>query len=296
MSDSRKIDVGRLAAGAVLAATFGWAYWPTLVGLVSAWNREPDYSHGYLVVPVALVILWVRREKYPGASSRLAWAGLALVALSVGVRMLGARYYIDAIDGWSIIFWVAGAAWFLGGAPVCRWCLPSILFLWFMVPLPFRVEHAFSRPLQYAATQISCWILQCLGLPAFAENNSLFLNERIDIGAACAGLRIFMGIVAVAFAYMVLVRRAWWEKVLLVVSIVPVAVAANVARVVVTVLMYQGISDSDWRLRVHDWAGYAMIPLALALFALVSWYVGRLVQTVEVADVGDMVRHQRARV
>src|SRR5258705_382943 len=44
---------------AVLVA-FGWAFEPTLVWLYKIWIREPDYTHGFLVVPIVLVILWHR--------------------------------------------------------------------------------------------------------------------------------------------------------------------------------------------------------------------------------------------
>jgi exosortase len=278
---------------AMLAGAFAWAYWPALVAMVSVWNREPDYSHGFFVVPLAVFILWMRRDRFPKVSERLAWAGLGLIALSIGVRMLGAHYYLDAADGWSILLWVAGAVWFIGGWRVFQWSLPAVLFLWFMVPLPFRMEHALSRPLQHVATSVSSWILQSLGQPALSEGNIILLGDlRMEVEQACSGLRIFVGIVALAFVYVVLVRRAWWEKALLLASILPVALAANVTRIVVTSLLIQEIGGVRAHELIHQYAGYLMIPYAAALFALVLWYLGALVQTVKVADVGDMARRQ----
>ena len=99
------------------------------------------------------------------------------------------------------------------------WSLPSIAFLWFMVPLPFRVERWLSLPLQGAATKLSCWILQALGQPALAEGHVILLGDnRLEVEQACSGLRIFVGIVALAFAYAILMRRQWWEKALLLLS------------------------------------------------------------------------------
>jgi exosortase len=285
------------AAGAVLGGAFAWAYWPTLAVLASTWNRVPDYSHGFLVVPLAALMLWARRGQYPGASGRLAWGGLGLVAFSILVRVFGAWYYLDAVDGWSILAWVGGVVWFLGGWAVFRWSLPSVVFLFFMVPLPFRMEHALSRPLQQAATRISCFVLQSLGQPALAEGNVILLGDlRMEVEQACSGLRIFLGIVALAFVYVVLVRRAWWEKGLLLASIVPVALAANVTRIVATSLLIQRFPGTHAHELIHQYVGYLMIPYAAGLFALVLWYIGRLVRSVDVADVGDMARRRRAEV
>src|SRR5205085_12150515 len=49
-----------------LALAFAWSYWPVLVNLAETWSKEPDYSHGFLVAPIALAILWFRRASFPG--------------------------------------------------------------------------------------------------------------------------------------------------------------------------------------------------------------------------------------
>ena len=306
----------------MLAGAFVWAYWPTLVSLVAAWNREPDYSHGFFVAPLAAYFLWVRRDRFPGPKkgsgtfcrngltnlrpvpgaahktyltpfSGLSWLGLGLVAASVAARAFGAHFYLDAIDGWSIMLWVGGVVWFFGGWRVLWWSAPSIVFLWFMVPLPFRVERWLSLPLQGAATKLSCWILQGLGQPALAEGHVIFLGDyRLEIEQACSGLRIFVGIVALAFAYVIVTRRAWWEKALLLLSAVPIALLANAARIVATGLLYQFVSGEAAKQFSHDGAGWVMIVFAAGLFGLVLWYLCSLVREVELVEVGDAVRRE----
>jgi exosortase len=286
-----------MGAGAVLAAAFAWSYWPTLAKLVYAWNNVSDYSHGFFVVPLAIFILWARREYFPEIPTHLAWSGLGLIGLSVAMRMAGAALYLDALDGWSIMFWVGGATWFLFGWRIFRWSLPSIVFLWFMVPLPFRIEHSLSRPLQHVATVISSWILQCFGQPALAEGNTIWLNDsRLEVEQACAGLRIFVGIVALAYIFLILVRRSWWEKGLLVLCILPVTLAANVTRIVATGILFQWFDSESAHAAIHDWAGYIMIPYAAALFALAVLYFSKLVKTVEIVDAGDVARRHISEV
>ena len=290
------INWPRWVAGAVLvAAAFVWAYWPTIGRLVRAWEEQPDYSHGYLVVPVAVWFLWTRRESFPSFASRFAWAGLLIVALSIAMRYAGALVYLDAVDAWSMLLWVAGMAWFLGGWNLLRWSAPSIAFLWFMIPLPFRVERWLSLPLQSVATKISCWSLQCLGQPALSEGHTILLGEHhLEVEEACSGLRIFVGIAALAFAYLVLVRRTWWEKLLLVASILPIALIANATRIVMTGLLFQYTTGELAHRFSHDFSGWAMIPFAAFLFAAFLWYLGKLVREVEPLDVRAALRSSQA--
>jgi len=281
--------------GAILGLAFVWAYWPTIVNLVVVWDREADYSHGFFVVPLAVFFLWARRDRFPGFSDKLAWGGgLLLIGLSIVVRILGAWIYLDSADGWSMMFWVAGAVWLLGGWQILWWALPSIAFLWFMVPLPYRVERWLSLPLQRVATNASCWVLQCLKQPALAEGNTILLGEHhLEVEQACSGLRIFMGVVALAFAYVIIVRRPWWEKLVLLGSVVPIALIANSTRIISTGLLYQLASGEAAQKFSHDVAGWVMIPFAAGLFAAVLWYLGILTREVELLDVGSVVQRER---
>ena len=53
------------ASSACVTAVLGaWLFGPTIVRLVGVWNNEPDYSHGFLVPPIAAVLLWLRRESF----------------------------------------------------------------------------------------------------------------------------------------------------------------------------------------------------------------------------------------
>jgi exosortase len=285
----------RLAAlgGAIVAGFFIWAYWTTIAGLAGEWDRQPDYSHGYLVVPAALFFLWARRERFPGFKSTLSWPGLVLIAISIAMRYYSARFYFEAIDGWSIMIWAAGVVWLLCGWKVLCWSLPSIAFLFFMVPLPFRVERWMSLPLQGAATKLSCWGLQLLGQPALAQGHTILLGDfTLEVEQACSGLRIFVGIVALAFAYMAVAPRAWLEKAVILLCIVPIALISNASRIITTGLLYQLASADAAKQFSHDAAGWMMIVLSAGLFGLLLLYVKRLVREVELVDVGAIVRKE----
>jgi exosortase len=284
----------RVAALALLAAFGLWSYWPTLAELVRTWRDVPDYSHGFLVAPLALYFLWARRDTCPAPSSNGLWMGLALMTASVGLRFFAARYFMEFLDAWSILPWAAAIVVTLFGTRTLWWSLPSIAFLFFMIPLPFTLEGQLSAPLQKVATKISCFMLQMLGQPTFSEGNIIVVGEtRLEVAQACSGLRLFFGVAALAFAYAVLVRRTWWERLIILASTIPVALVANAARIVATGLLLQVVSGQEAQHQAHDWAGWAMIPLAAALFWLVLWYLDRLLPEEEVLDMSAVVREAR---
>ena len=93
---------------ALVVATV-WSYWPTLVELAETWEREPDYSHGYLVLPLFAFFLYLRRDLFPTVL-RPSWIGLIVILASMGLRFIGGWYFLTPLDGWSIVLWTAGAA------------------------------------------------------------------------------------------------------------------------------------------------------------------------------------------
>jgi exosortase len=263
----------RTAAPIVLtAAALGWAYLPTAGGLAARWSTDPRYSHGYLVPLFAAAWLWSRRASRPvaAASTVAAWLGVGLVASAAGMLLVGTYFFIPWIEAASIVPALAAVSMFAGGLAGLRWAGPAIAFLLFMIPLPYRVESALGGSLQGAAARGSTFLLQTLGLPAFAEGNVITVNAaRIGVVEACNGLGMLFTFTALATGFALVVRRSWPETVVIIASAAPIALAANVARITATGVLYEtaGVVVAD--AVYHDLAGWLMMPLALALLAAV---------------------------
>lgn len=285
-------DAWVIGALVVSAAVILWAFWPVWVNnLVRAWNREADYSHGWFVIPITGYLLWNFRSSMPQFKAGFHWGGVALLAFVAMVRVASRWAYFDFVDGWMIPVTAIGVAWAFGGRHFAWWALPSLCFLFFMVPLPFRIENELSRPLQWIATNASCFVLQTLGQPAIAEGTTILLGENtLEVERACSGLRIFFGVFALSYICAVLLRRSWWEGVLLVLASIPIALISNAARIVATGLCYQWFSGETARHFAHDFAGYVMIFFAAGLFGLTLWYLRWLIQDAITMDQASLKR------
>ncbi len=281
-----------------LFLAFLWSYWPVLLSLVDQWEKTPDYSHGYLVVPICAFMLWLKRDSLPeSATSSLAWGGLLLLIIAGALRILGAYYYLEPVDGWSIPFWVGGAIWVVWGWPVFLWSAPALFFLFFMVPLPYSMESLLAQPLQSISTKMSAVILQSLLIPAVSESNTIVVgNQTLEVARACSGLRIFVGIAALAYVFLVMFKRPVWTRMLLLLAILPIALIANSMRIVSTGILYQFGLDETAKHLSHDIAGFVMIPLAASLFALFLAYLDRLFVPIQTIDATNLIRHQTGNV
>src|SRR5262249_40857049 len=155
----------------------------------------------------------------------------------------------------------------LGGWRILRWALPSIAFLAFMVPLPWRVENALGPPLQFVATTVSTYLLQTLGFMAFAEGFVIHLNEaKIGIVEACSGLSMLMTFIALSTAAAMVVKRPMLDRVVLVASAIPVALLANITRITLTGILHETVGGGAADAFYHDLAGWLMMPLALLFY------------------------------
>jgi exosortase len=257
------------AAVLVLGGLVAWVYWPTLQLLVQTWTSDPQYSHGYLVPVFAVFLLWYRRSRADFANWHVSWWGVALLAAAGLIRMAGGFLSFDWLDAMALLPCLAGLALLLGGRPALAWSWPAIAFLAFMVPLPYRLAHSLSGPLQALATQMSGYLMQMLGLPAFVEGNTILLDgHRIAVVEACSGLSMLITFGALATAFAILVRRPMLDRVLFVLSAIPIAIVANVCRISATgVAMHTAGPELADKI-FHDLAGWLMMPLAIGLLAL----------------------------
>ncbi|MCA9218329.1 MAG: exosortase/archaeosortase family protein, partial [Planctomycetales bacterium] len=257
------------------AALFVWSYGNTLLSLVDVWRSNPDYQHGFAVLPVAVAILWRRRYELESETEVSLW-GLVPIALAAAMRCFAVRFYFMELDAWSMLIWLCGAFWVAGGFRFLSWAAPAILFLGFAAPLPTTIEMALSYQLQHVAAAGSAFTLQCFGRPAILDGTTVLLNGiELDIEHACSGLRMFFGTFAVAFGFGMLGKAGNRITALLVLLAIPVSVIANIVRISATGLMFELTNDEIARRLEHDFAGIATMLFVLFTFVCVSLQIKR---------------------
>jgi exosortase len=254
-----------------------WAYWPALGEMAARWSNDPRYSHGFLVPVFAGLVLWSRRGLLAGKTLRSSWWGLPLVVLGVLLHLAGGYVWFQWLDAVSLVPTLAGATLLFGGPAAWRWAWPAVVFLLFMMPLPYQLEIALAHPLQRLATVSSTYALQTLGLPAVAEGNVILIEDlQIGVLEACSGLGMLVTFFALAAFVAFISERPLHHRLLAFVSAAPIAVLMNLLRITVTGLLFVVAGREVARVVFHDLAGWLMMPLALACLWLELLILDRL--------------------
>jgi exosortase len=270
-----------LSAGLV-AAALCWSYASSFAWLVERWGQDPNHSYGYFVIPIALVIFWDRRRLLDCARlSPPRWWAIPLLAVVAARSLLYERneQYLEAA---TIPLMLGAAALALGGWHLIEVVWPALGFLSLMLPLPLRMNYFLAGPLQRLATLGSVDLLQLLGIVVLAEGNVIIVGEeRLEVARTCNGLSMLLSFVTLIAATVLLVRRPIWERGVLLASAIPIALISNILRIAATVCCYRRFGHAAGEWFAHDAAGWAMMPVALALIALELWVLRWLFVDVE---------------
>ncbi|MFN8497443.1 MAG: exosortase/archaeosortase family protein [Anaerolineae bacterium] len=256
-----------IAAASAVAALVAILFAATLRWLALSWLGNDYYSHGVLVPLVALWLIWRRRDAL--AAARPTPAALAVVAVGVGLHLVALPMQLAVVSAAALIVVIVGLVWtFAGPAVVRAWAFP-MLFLAAMIPLP-GIER-FSPQLEALTATWAARGAQLLGVAAVNLGGQVAVNDQaFTVGAPCSGLRsvVALGTLAVLFAYSV--RGPWWGRALIVASALPIALAANLARVSSIFWVAQALGGDAALGFFHTLASPLLFLVALALLVLLG--------------------------
>ncbi len=271
-------EMGYLAGGAAILAAMLWSYWPTFVDLYGIWRRNDEYSAGLLVPLLAAYIIWSWRRDLERVPIRPAVvAGIAVFVMAQLIRGLGLFLMFRSAERLSIILSVVAITLLLLGWAYLRKLAPAWLFLCLMLPWPNRVQAALALPLQRWATTSAVFCLELVGYEVVRDGNIITIGDTtVAVAEACNGLRMITAFIVISALVVLLVRRPWWEKLLVLLSSLPIALLCNTLRLTVTAVAFMYFKGEHVEQAFHDFGGYAMMPLALAMVVGELWFLRRL--------------------
>ena len=273
-----RMHTRRLLSIALVGATLLLVYWHTITNLVLAWSTDDNYSHGFLIVPIALWLTWERRRELAAAPRDPSWLGLALFIFSLFVLVIGsiaAELFTTRV---SIIGAIAGLVLFFYGRQHFRILRFPLLFLFLMVPLTAIIFNQIAFPLQILASRVGQTVLTTVGIPVLREGNLLILaNTTLQVAEACSGIRSLISLLTLGIIVGYLADRRASVQWIIALSSVPVAILTNGIRVAGTGIAAHYMGSAAAEGFFHEFSGWLVFVTAFAMMLALQRLISRLV-------------------
>ena len=258
-------------------------HWPIMAGLLivgiptiirlgnEVWSTEIG-AHGPIVLATGL---WLFSRTLPDMHARaqkaspwLLWPGLFV---AVALYVFGRAFDLISIEAAGLYGIATMSVLLLFGLPAILANLFPFVYLAFLIPPPGWVIDTVTAPLREFVSVVATKLVAMLGYPIANEGISITIAQyQLLVEDACSGMNSLFGLIAISLFYVYIVHKASWvHSVILLVAIIPIAILANIVRVVVLILLTYHYGDAVAQGFLHVTAGLALFVISLFLiFAL----------------------------
>jgi exosortase len=250
-------------------------FFPIMPEMFHEWSGT-DNQHGFLVPIIALYLVWQREED--------------LLPSNLGSSLLGAIVLVSSVIAYllcyvggvafparvAMVLSLFGLIWYCLGDKWMRVLRFPVLFLLFMIPVPYSLMNMVSVPLQLMATKLSANLIQFCSIPVVREGNMLFfVTTQLEVAEACSGIRSIMSLVMLATIFAYLSPTNWQRKTILVLSAIPIAMVANIIRITGTGILANFFGDQVAKGFLHEFSGMVVFVFGLITLGLLNSLLNR---------------------
>ncbi len=249
---------------------------PSLYSLATqVWSTERGV-HGPIVLATGL---WLIYRDWPEIV-RLRQRGNMLLGLAIavpaGVAYAAARAldYIS-VEAAAIGVLLIAITYIYAGAQVLRRLWFPIAYLFFLVPPPGWAVDLATASLKEFVSLVSMQVLDVMGYPITRIGVTLYVAQfQLLVEDACSGMNSIVSLTSVSLFYIYLMHAASWRYALFLMAwILPIAILANVIRVMILVLITYHLGNEAAQGFLHNTAGMVMFVTALlGIFAVDKFF------------------------
>lgn len=246
----------------------------------SIWQTD-DQGHGPVIVLVLAWLFWtLRHEIAESPASPQPLIGWPVFAAGLLSYITGRAFGISILELGSQALVVAGLLLLIKGPAALRVAWFAVFYFVFMIPLPGFLVDAMTGPLKQWISGIVVELLYALGYPIARSGVAISIGPyQMLVADACSGLHSMFSLAALGTLFLYIVGRpSKLHNLIMLASILPIAFAANIVRVVILVLVTYHLGDEAGQGFLHGAAGMALMLVALVLLVALDTSLSRLIR------------------
>jgi exosortase B len=261
--------------GVGLVALYAPTYWTAAHGI---W-QEDDLAHGPIILAVVAWLFWHARQPIASLPVRAEplWGAIVL-GFGLVAYLFGRVFNVSSVEFASHVFVVSAVLLLLRGPAAVKLAWFPVLYLIFLAPLPATLVDAITQPLKHWISVVVVEVLHTAGYPIARSGVIITVGQyQLLVADACSGLHSMFSLAALGTLFMYIMgRKGRLHNALMLASIVPVAIASNMIRVIVLVLVTYHFGDEAGQGFLHGAAGVVLMLVALTGFFALDALLSRI--------------------
>jgi exosortase len=238
-------------------------------------RRDEEASHIFIVLPVALWLVWVRRMRFRHVRPSGRIIGPFLALLGWVVTSYGFNNRVMYFYHFGALLVVLGCIFSVLGKNVLFRFFPAVAVLMFIMPIPLEIRQRIALPLQAGTARIAQLMLEIMGVTTEVSGNQLSINGvPVTIAEACNGMRMVFPLFLIGYAFGFGLPLKNFVRYSILVMSPLVALACNVLRTLPLIWLY-GYGSKSVADAFHESSGWLMLPIAflllLAIIKVMKW-------------------------
>jgi len=215
---------------------------------LSIWH----HGHGLLILPVIGYLVWKELRKYRHLAPSHSACGFIILVPALALHMLDAGMHTQLLSAIAFVLALPGLSLLFLGTHRTKKIIFPLAFLVLTLPIPLAFTEHLHYVLRQIATVSTAFLITKFGIPLYTEETTLHTpNGTLQVADACSGFSTLYAaiVIAILIAYTCPEQR---RRILVLLAAAPVAIAANIVRVVLLVLLvhWKGIDiiGTSWHI------------------------------------------------
>ncbi len=249
-------------------------FWPTFVWMAGRFDSVNSfYSHGWLIPFAAGWLIWQRREQLKTCERQASFWGLTLLVPALLIHAMATWLQVGFVSGFAMVGAIWGLVWTFWGWQTLQVLRFPMFFLLFMVPLPSILLIATSFKMKLMAAGLATNLLSAMGMAVTQAGSTIYTPTiSVVVDDTCSGLRSLISLIALATLWTSLMPPSSkrWHRLTIVAAAIPIALAANMVRILTLILLSAIYGPSVAQGFVHYGSGIVVFGVALLALAWLS--------------------------
>jgi len=281
----RELGVHNYVKMLIIGGLFYYLFHNEIDSIVHRWLNDSSWSHGFLIPLFSLYFINQRKNEILNLQTKPNYLGLLFLICGIVFYPLNiVHFQYGYFRPLGMIATLGAIVLFLGGWRLVKYTWLPVGFLVFAVPLPARYYVKLTMPMRQLAATIATALFNLVDQMEATANGVVIdviykgqrLEPALNVAEACSGMRLLMAFLALGVAMAYLHYRPIWQRIILLISTIPIAILCNIVRVTATGFIYVLIHPKYAQGIYHDILGMAMLPLAFGLYGFLAWFMSSL--------------------